>query len=98
MPSVEQTQPLISHLLELRSRLLRALIAVLIVFLGLIYFANDIYEFVSAPLVERLPQGATMIANDVASIFYAIKVNSDCLCFCCSAFHFISGMACCLVV
>ena len=70
MPSVEQTQPLISHLLELRSRLLRALIAVLIVFLGLIYFANEIYEFVSAPLVERLPQGATMIATDVASPFF----------------------------
>ena len=44
MPSVEQTQPLISHLLELRSRLLRALIAVLIVFLGLIYFANEIFR------------------------------------------------------
>lgn len=70
MSSVEQTQPLISHLLELRNRLLRALVAVLVVFVGLIYFANDIYEFVSAPLVERLPEGATMIATDVASPFF----------------------------
>ena len=70
MSSVEQTQPLISHLLELRNRLLRAILAVLVVFVGLIYFANDIYEFVSAPLVERLPEGATMIATDVASPFF----------------------------
>ncbi|KII78668.1 twin-arginine translocase subunit TatC [Vibrio renipiscarius] len=70
MPSVEQTQPLISHLLELRNRLLRALVAVLIVFLGLIYFSGDIYEFVSKPLVDKLPEGATMIATDVASPFF----------------------------
>ncbi|RJX68833.1 twin-arginine translocase subunit TatC [Vibrio sinensis] len=70
MSSVEQTQPLISHLLELRNRLLRALAAVLVVFLGLIYFSNEIYEFVSKPLVDRLPAGATMIATDVASPFF----------------------------
>ncbi|WP_047049722.1 twin-arginine translocase subunit TatC [Vibrio mexicanus] len=70
MSSVEQTQPLISHLLELRNRLLRCIVAVLAVFLGLIYFANDIYEFISAPLVDRLPEGATMIATDVASPFF----------------------------
>ncbi|MGD8112408.1 twin-arginine translocase subunit TatC [Vibrio sp. NTOU-M3] len=70
MSSVEQTQPLISHLLELRNRLLKALLAVLVVFVGLIYFSNDIYEFVSKPLVERLPEGATMIATDVASPFF----------------------------
>ncbi len=70
MSSVEQTQPLISHLLELRNRLLKALVAILVVFLGLIYFATDIYDFISAPLVERLPEGATMIATNVASPFF----------------------------
>ncbi len=70
MSTVEQTQPLISHLLELRNRLLRSILAVLVVFVGLIYFSNYIYEFVSAPLVERLPEGATMIATDVASPFF----------------------------
>ncbi|EIO3984017.1 twin-arginine translocase subunit TatC [Vibrio vulnificus] len=70
MSTVEQTQPLISHLLELRNRLLKALLAVLIVFVGLIYFSGEIYEFISAPLVERLPEGATMIATDVASPFF----------------------------
>lgn len=69
MSSVEQTQPLISHLLELRNRLLKAIVSVLVVFVGLIYFSAEIYEFVSAPLVERLPAGATMIATDVASPF-----------------------------
>lgn len=70
MSTVEQTQPLISHLLELRNRLLRCILAVLVVFIGLIYFSNYIYEFISAPLVERLPEGATMIATDVASPFF----------------------------
>lgn len=70
MASVEQSQPLISHLIELRNRLLRAMLSVLIVFLGLIYFAGDIYEFVSSPLIDRLPEGATMIATDVASPFF----------------------------
>lgn len=68
--SVEQTQPLISHLLELRDRLLRSIAAVIVVFVGLIYFSNNIYEFVSRPLVDRLPEGATMIATDVASPFF----------------------------
>ncbi|QXO17467.1 MULTISPECIES: twin-arginine translocase subunit TatC [Vibrio] len=70
MSSVEQTQPLISHLLELRDRLLRCIAAVIVVFVGLIYFSNTIYEFVSRPLVDRLPEGATMIATDVASPFF----------------------------
>jgi sec-independent protein translocase protein TatC len=70
MSTVESTQPLISHLIELRNRLMRAIVAVVVVFIGLIYFANDIYEFVSSPLIERLPEGATMIATDVASPFF----------------------------
>ncbi len=70
MSSIEETQPLVSHLVELRDRLLRALVAVLIVFLALVYFANDIYTFISAPLVAQLPEGASMIATDVASPFF----------------------------
>lgn len=70
MSSVEDTQPLISHLIELRDRLLRALLAVLVIFLALVFFANDIYGFVSAPLVEHLPEGTSMIATDVASPFF----------------------------
>jgi len=70
MASVEQTQPLISHLIELRNRLLKAIVSVVVVFIALIWFANDIYEFVSSPLIERLPEGATMIATDVASPFF----------------------------
>ncbi|KMV29387.1 Sec-independent protein translocase subunit TatC [Photobacterium swingsii] len=70
MSTVEETQPLFSHLLELRNRLLRSLLSVLVVFLGLVWFANDIYAFLSAPLVEKLPEGASMIATDVASPFF----------------------------
>jgi sec-independent protein translocase protein TatC len=61
--------PLVAHLTELRDRLLRALLAVLVVFLGLFPFANEIYAFVSKPLRALLPEGATMIATEVASPF-----------------------------
>ncbi len=68
--AVEDTQPLISHLIELRKRLLNCIISVLLVFLALIYFSNDIYQLVSAPLIKQLPAGASMIATDVASPFF----------------------------
>ncbi|WP_438436546.1 Sec-independent protein translocase subunit TatC [Kluyvera georgiana] len=68
--SVEDTQPLIAHLIELRKRLLNCIIAVIVIFLALVYFANDIYQLVSAPLIKQMPVGATMIATDVASPFF----------------------------
>ncbi|WP_127960026.1 Sec-independent protein translocase subunit TatC [Serratia microhaemolytica] len=68
--AVEDTQPLVSHLIELRKRLLNAIICVLVVFAVLVFFANDIYQLVSAPLKEQLPTGASMIATDVASPFF----------------------------
>ncbi|HSG59836.1 MAG TPA: twin-arginine translocase subunit TatC [Pseudomonadales bacterium] len=56
-------------MLELRSRILRALTAVLIIFIGLFSFANEIYTFISEPLRRFLPEGSTMIATEVASPF-----------------------------
>ena len=61
--------PLVAHLTELRTRLLRCVITIFIVFACLFYFAQDIYTFVSAPLRAYLPEGATMIATGVASPF-----------------------------
>lgn len=65
----DQPLPLVAHLTELRDRLLRALLAVLVVFICLFPFANEIYTFVSEPLRALLPEGATMIATEVASPF-----------------------------
>lgn len=62
-------QPFISHLVELRDRLIRMLIAVGLVVLVLLPFANGIYSYVAAPLMAKLPAGATMIATQVASPF-----------------------------
>ena len=59
----------ISHLIELRSRLLRAIVAVIIVFAALFYFAKDIYAVLAQPLLRVLPQGSTMIATDVTGTF-----------------------------
>ncbi|WP_241574403.1 Sec-independent protein translocase subunit TatC [Rosenbergiella nectarea] len=67
---VEDTQPLISHLIELRKRLLNCIIAIFVIFLALIYFANDIYQMIAAPLIRQMPVGASMIATDVASPFF----------------------------
>ena len=64
-------QPLISHLVELRDRLLRSLLIVLLLFLPLFYFANDLYSYLSAPLTALLPEGTSMIATDVTSPFFA---------------------------
>ncbi len=61
--------PLVAHLTELRDRLLRAVLAVLIIFIGLFPFANEIYGFVSEPLRALLPQGSSMIATGVLSPF-----------------------------
>ncbi|MFL0810925.1 MAG: twin-arginine translocase subunit TatC [Agarilytica sp.] len=69
MSASENEQPIIQHLLELRTRLLRSLLSVLVIFVALFAFANDIYEFVALPLQQFLPEGSTMIATDVASPF-----------------------------
>ena len=61
--------PLVAHLTELRSRLLRIVLIWLVIFLGLFYFANDLYSFISEPLRAYLPEGTSMIATDVASPF-----------------------------
>ncbi|MEY3018072.1 MAG: twin-arginine translocase subunit TatC [Pseudomonadota bacterium] len=69
MSDADQKSPFVEHMLELRSRILRAIAAVLVVFVGLFSFANEIYTFVSEPLRRFLPEGSTMIATEVASPF-----------------------------
>lgn len=64
-------QPLIAHLIELRDRLIRILVVILIFFLGFIAFANDLYASLANPLQSLLPEGASMIATQVASPFLA---------------------------
>ncbi len=59
----------ISHLIELRSRLLRAIVAIVIVLAALFPFAKDIYAALAKPLLRVLPQGSTMIATDVTGTF-----------------------------
>ncbi|MGZ5031170.1 MAG: twin-arginine translocase subunit TatC [Methylobacter sp.] len=63
-------QPFISHLIELRNRLLRIVFFVLAVFLGLASYANEIYSFLAGPLLKHMPKNSTMIAIDVASPFF----------------------------
>ena len=60
---------LISHLLELRDRVLRAFLAVVLCFVPLAFFANDVFTFVAQPLIAKLPEGSSLIATSVVSPF-----------------------------
>ncbi|MDQ2963315.1 MAG: twin-arginine translocase subunit TatC, partial [Pseudomonadota bacterium] len=69
-PPPENTQEtFISHLIELRSRLVRSIVAVVVVLVCLFPWAKDIYAALAAPLLKALPQGSTMIATDVTGTF-----------------------------
>ena len=71
MSAPEDTQEtFISHLIELRSRLLRSIVAVIIALACLFPFAKQIYAVVAAPLLKALPAGSTMIATDVTGTFF----------------------------
>lgn len=66
----ENQESFISHLVELRDRLIRTLVVVLVVFLGLVNWARDIYTLLAAPMLAALPAGGSMIATDVAGAFF----------------------------
>jgi sec-independent protein translocase protein TatC len=70
-PSDDKELTLLEHLVELRSRLLKACFAILIALLCLLPFARHLYETLAAPMLAQLPEGSSMIAIDVASPFLA---------------------------
>lgn len=65
----EEEMGFIGHLLELRDRLLRMVLGIIVIFLGLFYFSNDLYSYIAGPLLKHMPEGSQMIAIDVASPF-----------------------------
>jgi sec-independent protein translocase protein TatC len=65
----EAQESFLSHLIELRTRLMRSIIAVVVVLLVLFPFAKDIYALLAQPLLRVLPHGSTMIATDVTGTF-----------------------------
>ena len=60
---------LVSHLVELRNRLLKSAGAILVIFVCLVPFSETIFTLIATPLMDKLPEGATMIATQVASPF-----------------------------
>jgi sec-independent protein translocase protein TatC len=66
---VFESQPLMAHLVEFRNRVLRSVLAVLIIFIGLFSFSNEIYLYISEPIRTFLPDNTSMIATEVASPF-----------------------------
>lgn len=77
--------PLISHLVELRDRVLRSFVAVIVVFLAMVYWANDIYDFVARPLVSILdPETESMIVTKpMDSFMVPFKLTFMCALFIC---------------
>ena len=72
---IDGQETFISHLIELRDRLLRASIAWIVLFVCLFPFANDLYTVLAQPLLSKLPQGGQMIATEVVTPFFVpIKV------------------------
>ncbi len=69
-PEEHVEQSFISHLIELRNRLLYSVLCVLFVFLGLSYYRNEIYTYLAGPLLKHMPANSTMIAIEVASPFF----------------------------
>ena len=67
----DNERPLIAHLLELRSRLLRGAAGLLLALLCLLPFANTLYGLLAQPLLDKLPKGGQLIATQVASPFFA---------------------------
>lgn len=65
----ENSAPFIEHVRELRQRLIRSLIAVVVLFVPIYYFANDAYLLIAAPLLSALPDSTSMIATRVAAPF-----------------------------
>ena len=63
------TQPFMAHLIEFRDRVLRSIVAVLIIFAGLFSFSNELYLYISEPIRAYLPDNLTMIATEVTSPF-----------------------------
>ncbi|MBE0493047.1 MAG: twin-arginine translocase subunit TatC [Thiomicrospira sp.] len=69
LPPHDQEMTLVQHLLDLRNAVAKAVIAVLVLFLVLFPFANDLYVYIAEPLTRFMPEGASMIAVGVASPF-----------------------------
>lgn len=70
-PENSEELTIVDHLIELRDRILKSLLAILLLFLSLFYFSNDIYTFVASPLLDVLPENMGMIAIDPTSPFFA---------------------------
>ena len=68
-PEHEQQATFVSHLLELRTRLIHAVLGIIVVLLPLLPFANDIYAYLAQPLLVHMPEGTSMVAIEVISPF-----------------------------
>jgi sec-independent protein translocase protein TatC len=64
------TESFVSHLIELRNRLIKIVVGMLVVFLGLFPFANKVYALLAAPMLDKLPEGTQMIATAVVTPFF----------------------------
>jgi sec-independent protein translocase protein TatC len=67
---ISKEEGFVTHLVELRDRLVKAAASLIVVFLGLVYWAPDIYSILATPMINSLPAGTSMIATDVTAPFF----------------------------
>ena len=70
LPPKDQEMTLVQHLLDLKTSLTRAILAIIVLFMCLFPFANDIYTYIAEPLTRYLPDGSSMLATAVPSPFF----------------------------
>jgi sec-independent protein translocase protein TatC len=66
----QKSEPFVSHLIELRNRMMWAVGTVLILFFALVPFASELYEWFAKPLISNLPQGGSMISTEPHGPFF----------------------------
>ncbi|MBV1774496.1 twin-arginine translocase subunit TatC [Burkholderiaceae bacterium DAT-1] len=66
----EELQTFVEHLIELRTRIVRAILGIVVVFFGLFHWSQDLYHLIALPLLQHLPKGGQMIATDVTGTFF----------------------------
>ncbi len=70
-PENQKELSLVDHLIELRGRLIKCILSIVVLFIALFYFANDVYTYVAEPILAALPEGSTMVAVDPTSPLFA---------------------------
>jgi len=93
--SRKEEMTFIQHLVELRDKLLHSVVAILLIFVGIFPFANEVYGFIAAPIINVLPADTNIIAIGYLTVPNTAQNGVNFCCICCNALSVISNMVFC---